>query len=393
MVPTLSEGSFTRAHFVELWASGMPVVVSNVDRRLQGRWNPEELSHDYGSEKVFPVDCETNEAAKKPWKAKEFFQYLQNPDAKKPPMKLKDWPPSKSFRTTFSDLFDGFLRSIPASCQDIARVDGKFNLAAHYAKNGNAPDLGPKMYIATGSEGYDDRHGTTRLHLDVTDAINVLPWCADRKSVAAVWHIFDANCAGDLWQFLHDTHPNLRSCDPIHSQCVYLSDDMLASLASQYGVRPWTIHQRYGQAVFIPAGCAHQVRNLQSAIKVACDFVSIQNLDRTLALLGEQRVHRLFHQGPEDVLQLHTLLWYAWLSTCSSNNAADQFDMERIEGKSLLWIFGTITNFVSTDGEDMPRGFDSSAFSAGPSETSAPMRVSVCWNFEIFLMTGLTYVN
>jgi hypothetical protein len=29
------------------------------------------------------------------------------------------------------------------------------------------------------------------------------------------------------------------------------------------GVEPWTFEQKLGEAVFIPAGCPHQVRNLK----------------------------------------------------------------------------------------------------------------------------------
>jgi hypothetical protein len=29
------------------------------------------------------------------------------------------------------------------------------------------------------------------------------------------------------------------------------------------GVEPWTFEQKLGDAVFIPAGCPHQVRNLK----------------------------------------------------------------------------------------------------------------------------------
>lgn len=66
-----------------------------------------------------------------------------------------------------------------------------------------------------------------------------------------------------------------------------------------------------------------QVWNLQSAIKVACDFVSLENLDRTIGLLVDQRHYRIqmrdldkdkVASGPADILQIHTLLWYAWLS-------------------------------------------------------------------------------
>ena len=39
-------------------------------------------------------------------------------------------------------------------------------------------------------------------------------------------------------------------------------------------MRGWPIVQCEGDAVFIPAGAPHQVRNLQSCIKIAEDYVS-----------------------------------------------------------------------------------------------------------------------
>lgn len=33
------------------------------------------------------------------------------------------------------------------------------------------------------------------------------------------------------------------------------------------GIEPWTFVQNLGDAVFIPAGCPHQVRNLKVKIK------------------------------------------------------------------------------------------------------------------------------
>lgn len=45
-------------------------------------------------------------------------------------------------------------------------------------------------------------------------------------------------------------------------------------------MRSFRVHQRPGQAVFIPAGCAHQVCNFADCIKVATDFVSVENVAR-----------------------------------------------------------------------------------------------------------------
>src|SRR5215471_15649293 len=87
--------------------------------------------------------------------------------------------------------------------------------------------------------------------------------------------------------------------DPIHSQSIYLTPRMLDTLATKYAIHPFTILQHPGEAVFIPAGCAHQVShhlhllavswidltwkvsNESDAIKIACDYISIENIDKT----------------------------------------------------------------------------------------------------------------
>ena len=52
-------------------------------------------------------------------------------------------------------------------------------------------------------------------------------------------------------------------------------------------------------------------------MKVACDFVSVGNLEHMAALLPEQRKYRMAVKGGDDVLQLLTLTWYAWISVSS----------------------------------------------------------------------------
>jgi hypothetical protein len=49
-------------------------------------------------------------------------------------------------------------------------------------------------------------------------------------------------------------------------------------------------------------------------MKIACDFVSLDNLSETLRLFDEFRGHRLSTGVGDDVLQLFNMLWYAWVS-------------------------------------------------------------------------------
>ena len=65
-----------------------------------------------------------------------------------------------------------------------------------------------------------------------------------------------------------------------------------------------------------------QVVNLSNAIKVACDFVSAENLDITEGLIPGLRAYRL-RTPMDDILQLHTTVWFAWLSVKDYNGPVD----------------------------------------------------------------------
>ena len=45
------------------------------------------------------------------------------------------------------------------------------NLASRFPKDLVNPDLGPKMYNAYASDDGINSQGTTKLHLDITDAV------------------------------------------------------------------------------------------------------------------------------------------------------------------------------------------------------------------------------
>lgn len=52
-------------------------------------------------------------------------------------------------------------------------------------------------------------------------------------------------------------------------------------------MEPWTFEQKLGEAVFIPAGCPHQVRNLKSCMKVALDFISPESVRECIRVTEE----------------------------------------------------------------------------------------------------------
>lgn len=59
-----------------------------------------------------------------------------------------------------------------------------------------------------------------------------------------------------------------------------------------------------------------QVANMSDCMKIAIDFVSPENIDRCEKLTKEFREQNQRKAWKEDVLQLRTMMWFAWQS-CS----------------------------------------------------------------------------
>ncbi|KAA1475960.1 hypothetical protein DENSPDRAFT_760878, partial [Dentipellis sp. KUC8613] len=228
---------------------------------------------------------------------------------------FQDWPPKKNFKDEFDELYRSFTHGVPFP--DITRPDGVLNLASHLPMHPISPDLGPKMYNAFGTFQDDCHHGSTRLHEDVTDAVNIMTFASpgtDGSPGGTQWVIFQRQDTPLLRQFLKES-PAINYCDvgdPIHSQSIFVTSAHLQTLADEYNVRPFVFHQHPNEAVFIPAGCPHQVSNMTDSIKVAYDFVSVENLPTTVHLAEEYRRERLVKDG-DDVLQIHRTLWDAWI--------------------------------------------------------------------------------
>ena len=162
------------------------------------------------------------------------------------------------------------------------------------------------MYSAYGSATQLSR-GTTNLHLDVSDAINVLVhvsmpadainmdeysmksvWSAindagsdfvsrmrvrdENKFAGAIWHIYDPQDARAIRTLLTEYAKNKgkplgQNSDPIHDQTFYLDSQLRKDLLEHYDVEGYCILQLEGDAIFIPAGAPHQVTFLNLKIK------------------------------------------------------------------------------------------------------------------------------
>ncbi|XP_043695282.1 lysine-specific demethylase JMJ25-like isoform X1 [Telopea speciosissima] len=178
-------------HFQQHWIKGEPVIVRNVLELTSGlSWEPmvmwrafREITSVKRSTHltVTAIDCLD-------WCEAEinihrfFMGYSEgrsHTNLWPQILKLKDWPPSELFEMRLPRHCAEFVSALPF--QEYTHPnDGILNLAVKLPKKSLKPDLGPKTYIAYGfPEELGRGDSVTKLHCDMSDAVNVLTHTAD----------------------------------------------------------------------------------------------------------------------------------------------------------------------------------------------------------------------
>ncbi|CAA7269026.1 unnamed protein product [Cyclocybe aegerita] len=341
--PPNSSSTTPATSFASLWQQGKPLLVKDCQSRFKLRWDPEYFIQKYGDQGCLIVECQTD--VNRRVTIRDFFSDFGKYEGRTECWKLKDWPPTAEFKTAFPELYEDFSNAVPVP--DYVRRDGVENLGSHFPTNAVGPDLGPKMYNAMASTQEPGTKGSTRLHMDMADALNVMLYatpCEDGTPGYAAWDLFKAEDSDKIRAYLRKkfgpggagaktgdkasaaAQAQLMTHDPIHGQQFYLDAEMRMELAQACDVRAIRIYQRPGDGIFIPAGCAHQVANMSDCMKIAIDFVSPENIDRCEKLTKEFREQNQSKVWKEDVLQLRTMMWFAWQSCCSKEAEMDNDD-------------------------------------------------------------------
>ncbi|CAL0300508.1 unnamed protein product [Lupinus luteus] len=393
-------------HFQWHWNNGEPVIVSNVLECTSGlSWEPlvmwrafrQITNTKHGQHlDVKVLDCldwcegEINIHQFFTGYTEGRYDWCDWPQI----LKLKDWPPSNLFEERLPRHCAEFISSLPYK-EYTDPLRGALNLAVKLPTGCLKPDMGPKTYIAYGvAQELGRGDSVTKLHCDMSDAVNVLTHIADvelkHKSILAIdklklkhleqdkrelfrddqegetnvgmptsssstvdclsngseledvekvkmkhenimsigddasdgalWDIFRRQDVPKLQEYLKKhfrefRHVHCRPLNqvihPIHDQTMYLTEEHKKKLKEEYGIEPWTFIQKLGDAVFIPTGCPHQVRNLKSCIKVALDFVSPENVGECFHLTEEFRTLPINHKSSEDKLEVKKMTVYA----------------------------------------------------------------------------------
>ncbi|KAG7962968.1 hypothetical protein I3843_09G094900 [Carya illinoinensis] len=165
-----------------------------------------------------------------------------------------------------------------------------------------------------------EMYGKPEISKSETELATLWSSSTEEETGGALWDIFRREDVPKLEAYLRNHSNEFRHtyCSPveqvvhpIHDQSFYLTSEHKMKLKEEFGVEPWTFEQRLGEAVFIPAGCPHQVRNLKSCTKVAVDFVSPENVHECLRLTEEFRQLPKNHKAREDKLEIKKMIIYA----------------------------------------------------------------------------------
>ncbi|CRK93013.1 CLUMA_CG006571, isoform A [Clunio marinus] len=337
------------------WQRGQPVIISNILDHLQkDLWIPQAFSTEFGHERSDFINCMNgnlvlNREISSFWDGFENVEKrLKDNEGKAMLLKLKDWPPDSDFKNIMPSRFNDIMKNLPLNAY--TNRTGDLNIVKYLPNCFLHPDLGPKGYFAYGSPFFL-KEGTTNLHLDVSDAVNVMCYVGfprdknitideyveqgfkaileadcdisninrvikDGEIPGAIWHIYEACDADRIRDFLLNIAQERgfkveENHDVIHDQNWYLDGMLRARLYKEYGVRGYAIVQCLGDCIILPAGTPHQVRNIYSCIKIAEDFVSPQQVAHCLHLSNEFRKLTKTHTNNEEKLNIKNVAYHS----------------------------------------------------------------------------------
>ncbi|KAB2621529.1 lysine-specific demethylase JMJ25 [Pyrus ussuriensis x Pyrus communis] len=142
---------------------------------------------------------------------------------------------------------------------------------------------------------------------------------SEKTHLGVLWDVFRRQDVPKLTEYLRIhwqvfgklNETNIFVTSPFYDGTLFLNGDHKRKLKEEFGIEPWSFEQHLGQAVFIPAGCPFQVRNLQSTVQLGLDFLSPESLGEAVRLADEIRCLPNDHEAKLQVLEVGKISLYA----------------------------------------------------------------------------------
>ncbi|CAN4078997.1 unnamed protein product [Withania somnifera] len=184
---------------------------------------------------------------------------------------------------------------------------------------------------------------------------------SDISRSGALWDVFRRQDVPMLVEYLrfhwekngdsdHLTDDSVPS--PLYDGIVYLNEHHKRKLKELFGIEPWSFEQHLGEAVFIPAGCPFQVRNLQSTVQLGLDFLSPDSLGEAVRMAEEIRGLPNTHDAKLQMLEVGKISLYA---ASSAIKEVQKLVLDPKVGPELGFEDPNLTALVSENLEKMKR--------------------------------------
>ncbi|XP_022640897.1 lysine-specific demethylase JMJ25 isoform X4 [Vigna radiata var. radiata] len=143
---------------------------------------------------------------------------------------------------------------------------------------------------------------------------------SEKTHPGVLWDVFRRQDVPILTKYLKIHWKELGKSDdggnefvawPLYGGAIFLDKHHKRKLKEEFGVEPWSFEQNLGEAIFVPAGCPFQARNVQSNVQLGLDFLSPESLGDAVRLTEEIRFLPIEHESKVQVLEVGKISLYA----------------------------------------------------------------------------------
>ncbi|XP_004495719.1 E3 ubiquitin-protein ligase JMJ24 isoform X2 [Cicer arietinum] len=139
---------------------------------------------------------------------------------------------------------------------------------------------------------------------------------SEKTHPGVLWDVFRRKDVSKVTEYLKMHWKEFEKSDdtvtwPLYDGAIFLDRHHKRKLKEEFGVEPWSFEQNLGEAIFVPAGCPFQARNVQSTVQLGLDFLSPESLGEAVRLAEEVRCLPNEHEAKHQVLEVGKISLYA----------------------------------------------------------------------------------